>query len=283
VILIAGLLLFTGGFAVLTGVTVHGWASGHPGLLQDARRRADDLARWPRRHHGHNRGRRASEQPRGHVLPLALALGITVVGLAAVWAGALVDAVTDGDGVAVVDHPIAGFVAAHRVPALTSVMRAVSMVGGPAGITVIALAAGLLLSIAWPSWTPTVVLGVTDAGATALTLAFKAALGRARPPLAQAVAAADGYGFPSGHAATAVAVCGAAAWLCSTWMRSWRGRIAVWAAAAMLAGLVGISRIYLGVHWTTDVIGGWAFGVLWLAVVVSCWAAYSRARIRKRN
>lgn len=68
---------------------------------------------------------------------------------------------------------------------------------------------------------------------------------------------------------TYAAVFGAAAWLCSLRMRSWRSRIAVWAAAAMLASLVGPSRVYLGVHWTTDVIGGWMFGILWMAVVVS--------------
>jgi undecaprenyl-diphosphatase len=112
---------------------------------------------------------------------------------------------------------------------------------------------------------------LTAAGVIGLTLVFKAALGRARPPLAQAVAAADGFGFPSGHAAAAAAVCGAAAWLCSIRMRSWRARTGVWAAAAVLAALVGISRVYLGVHWATDVIGGWVFGILWLAVVVSGW------------
>jgi undecaprenyl-diphosphatase len=55
-------------------------------------------------------------------------------------------------------------------------------------------------------------------------------------------------------------------------MRSWRARTSVWAAAAVLAALVGISRVYLGVHWATDVIGGWVFGILWLAVVASGWA-----------
>jgi undecaprenyl-diphosphatase len=44
----------------------------------------------------------------------------------------------------------------------------------------------------------------------------------------------------------------------------------------MLAALVGMSRVYLGVHWATDVIGGWTFGILWLAVVVSSWAGLAR-------
>jgi undecaprenyl-diphosphatase len=168
-------------------------------------------------------------------LALTLVLGLAVVVLAGLGVGALVDDVTEGDGVAMLDHPVARFVAAHRSAALTSVMKAVSVVGGPAGMTVVALAAGLLLGALWRSRTPVVVLAVTAAGILGLTAAFKAALGRARPSHALAVATAPGHSFPSGHAAAAAAVCGALAWLCSLRIRSWWGRIAVWAGGAMLA------------------------------------------------
>ena len=160
-----------------------------------------------------------------------------------------------------------GHLTDHTLPCKTAPARRAAQDDGE-------LPVGLLLGIAWRSWAPVLVLAVTCAGVIGLTIVFKAALGRSRPPLAQAVAAADGFGFPSGHAVAAAAVFGAAAWLCSLRMRSWRSRIAVWAAAAMLASLVGISRVYLGVHWTTDVIGGWIFGILWMAVVVSGWATF---------
>jgi membrane-associated phospholipid phosphatase len=50
------------------------------------------------------------------------------------------------------------------------------------------------------------------------------------------------------------------------------------ATAPALTAIVGISRIYLGVHWTTDVLGGWAFGACWAAVVITGWAAAEKRR-----
>jgi undecaprenyl-diphosphatase len=51
--------------------------------------------------------------------------------------------------------------------------------------------------------------------------------------------------------------------------RRWRGKVAAWAAAVLTATLVGISRLYLGAHWLTDVLAGWALGSAWLLLVVA--------------
>lgn len=205
-------------------------------------------------------------------------LGLVVIASAAVGAGALMEDVTDGDGVAALDHPVAGFVAAHRTGALTMVMRAASTAGGPVVLGAVTVAIGVVLGIIGRSRAPVLVAGVTVAGNGVLTLALKQAVARPRPPLSGALAAADGYAFPSGHAATAAAASGVLAFLCAGPLRGWAARMAVWAGAAMLTTLVGISRVYLGVHWTTDVLGGWAFGALWLAVVVAGSALIARGR-----
>ena len=209
----------------------------------------------------------------GWFFSLSAALGLSVIGLAAAVTGTVVEDVTDGDGTAVLDRPVAAFIAARRSGALTVVMREVSAVGGPVVLAAVTAAAGVLLAILRRQWGPAVAAAVTVAGSAVLIVVFKQALGRPRPPLAGAVAAADGYAFPSAHAAVAVAAFGVLAYLCAAGLRSWAGRVAIWATAAVLAAAVGISRVYLGVHWTTDVLGGWAFGACWAAVVITGWAA----------
>ncbi|HEV2255284.1 MAG TPA: phosphatase PAP2 family protein [Streptosporangiaceae bacterium] len=136
----------------------------------------------------------------------------------------------------------------------------------------------MLLSVLRRSRGPVLLAGATVAGTGVLTITFKEAIGRSRPPLDDALAAAEGHAFPSAHAAAVAAVFGVLAYLLAAGLRSWSARVAVWAGAAMLTALVDISRIYLGVHWTTDVIGGWAFGMLWLGVLLTSWIITIRHR-----
>ncbi|MDL5199985.1 phosphatase PAP2 family protein [Streptomyces sp. ALI-76-A] len=97
---------------------------------------------------------------------------------------------------------------------------------------------------------------------------LKAAVGRARPVWPDPVDTAHYAAFPSGHAMTAVVVCGLLLWLLR---RHGVGR-ALWTTAVTVAVVsvvgVGLTRVWLGVHWTTDVVGGWLLGALTVALAV---------------
>jgi len=175
---------------------------------------------------------------------MSVALGLLVIASAAVGVAALTGDVLEGDGVAVLDHPVGHFVAAHRNGVLTTVMQAVSAAGDPAILAAVTAGAGV--GVIRRSSGPVVVAGVTAAGIGALTMLFKEVLGRPRPPLAEAVATAGGHAFPSGHAATAAATFGVLAYLSGAVLRRHAAQVAVWAAAAVLATSVGLSRVHLG-------------------------------------
>ena len=78
----------------------------------------------------------------------------------------------------------------------------------------------------------------------------------------------SGGSFPSGHATQAVAIYGMLALVLSM-RRPVRVRVWLWAVAALIALVVGASRVYLGAHWMSDVLGGYALGATWLAIVVA--------------
>ncbi|NKY31806.1 phosphatase PAP2 family protein [Nocardia speluncae] len=105
------------------------------------------------------------------------------------------------------------------------------------------------------------VAGVGAVAAVAVPV-FKDLIGRVRPPLDDRLVTIDSPAFPSGHSAGAAAVIGVLSVLC--WLR-FRHRVAVRITvllAAVFVGLVGLSRVYLGVHWATDVLAGWSLGGL---------------------
>jgi membrane-associated phospholipid phosphatase len=276
ILLVAGFLL-TVGAVTAVGVRMVSWAVRHRAAVAS---RADRIAqRLPGR--GFPGGwdsrtlslLRALLSPAGY-LALSLVAGMAVTMAAAVITGKLVENVTAGDGLAVVDHPAAAFISGHRSGALTTVMRMASAVGSPAVVTSGALAVGVVIWVTRHTWVPLLLMAVTSAGSAALAAVFKDVLGRPRPPAANAIAAAGGYGFPSGHALTAAAVLGILAVICAHWLPRRRAQAVVWPAAAMTAALIGVSRVYLGVHWITDVLGGWIFGIMWLAVVLTAWAGF---------
>lgn len=111
------------------------------------------------------------------------------------------------------------------------------------------------------------------AGALALQGVAKLVVERPRPELVPHAARVFTSSFPSSHATVSAAVALAVAVLLARARPDQRFGIAAGLIAAFLAGLVGVSRLYLGVHWPTDVLAGWALGVAWGA---TCWAGLRR-------
>ncbi|MFI8189395.1 phosphatase PAP2 family protein [Streptomyces sp. NPDC085946] len=132
------------------------------------------------------------------------------------------------------------------------------------------LCGAVALWLAWrcaARWTALWLVAACAVG-TVVQQGLKAAVGRSRPVFPDPVDSAHYAAFPSGHAMTAMVVCGLLLWLLH---RHGAGRV-LWRTALALAALsvvgVGLTRVWLGVHWPTDVLGGWLLGALVVAVAV---------------
>ncbi|MEW2446981.1 phosphatase PAP2 family protein [Streptomyces parvulus] len=110
-------------------------------------------------------------------------------------------------------------------------------------------------------WTA-VWLGAACLLGSLLQQVLKAAVDRPRPVWPDPVDSAHYAAFPSGHAMTATFVCGLLVWLVHHYGASPALRRAAWAVAGVSVAGVGVTRVWLGVHWATDVAGGWLLGIL---------------------
>jgi membrane-associated phospholipid phosphatase len=122
-------------------------------------------------------------------------------------------------------------------------------------------------------------VAVTFVAGGAAGVLLKLLFGRARPELLDPVARAPGYAFPSGHAMTSALFAAVGLLVLLPPARRWPPvlRAALWIAAVLIPLVTGFSRIALGVHWTSDVLAGWLFG---LAIVAVTAAGYLRGRRR---
>jgi undecaprenyl-diphosphatase len=270
--------------AIVAAVAALGsWVANHPAEVRAFGRRLlaqRQLARVQRRYRAQLVfiGRRLTP---GQALGLALTLQLIALGLAG-WAfGSVVQDVITGDGAARVDAPITRSLLEHRVAWLTTVMQQVTALGHIAALILAVLIPGVVVQRMTRSWLPLLILGLALLGAVAMTDVVKPLVGRVRPGMGPLVAA-DGFAFPSGHATQSVAVYGGLAYIAAGWFRTWKAKVATWTVALVLVLLVGFSRVYLGLHWTTDVLGGYALGAVWLAAVLVTTSAIRGAWHRRR-
>lgn len=197
-------------------------------------------------------------------LGLALTAQLAVLGLCGAAFGAVTEDVIAGNEIVRVDSPVSRFLIERREPWLDTAMELVTQLGSAFVVVPVLVLVGVLVARKTRTWRPLWFLTVGLGGATLTYIVIKLLIARPRPQ-GDALVQALGYAFPSGHTTQATAGWLAAAIVAGWLTRSLAVRVSLLTGAALIAGAVGVSRVYLGVHAPTDVLGGWALGGLWLA------------------
>src|SRR5437016_5718493 len=145
-----------------------------------------------------------------------------------------------------------------------SVVKAITWLGSDGVLWTVIAAATIILAIR-RQWRLAASLLLTGAGALTLDPILKSLVGRLRPVVAHPIAHGTGDSFPSGHSLGSI-VCYGAVLLVVLPAARGRWRPILITVIAALVALIGISRILLGVHYLSDVVGAWALGITWLGI-----------------
>jgi membrane-associated phospholipid phosphatase len=205
----------------------------------------------------------------GVTLALVLLSGVLLTLGTATGATELYEATVEGDGAQLVDMPALHAAMTVRSPPVDVALTAYTTIGGPIGMTALAGTIMIVLAIRRRSWTPVVLVVLAAAGSVLITVVSKQFIGRARPPLSEAIPPYEySDSFPSGHALNSLVLAGIIAYL--VMLRSRTRRTVAWTAviAIVFAITMGISRVYLGHHWLTDVLMAWILAALWVTIVI---------------
>ena len=195
---------------------------------------------------------------------LALTVALGLIFLAALGFGLVSDMVTSRTGLYRWDAAAADWGARNATPTSTRVLGWLTWLGGTAVVLPLAL---LLGALEWLRRRRAAVLGLlllVVIGQNLITNGVKLLVQRERPPVPH-LADSSGFSFPSGHSAAAAATYAAVALVLGRG-RPWRVKAMLAAGAAAVTAAVAASRVLLGVHWLTDVVGGVALGFGWFVV-----------------
>jgi membrane-associated phospholipid phosphatase len=233
--------------------------------------RIDDVAGYPSVGPGNGLDDAAPAGLRERVLAPAplLGTGVLVTALLAFAAAAGLYAAFTGSGPALADSALLSELIEVRSGGLTQLAVFVTNIGNTTSMAVLAVA------VAGWCWyrgrrADAVLAIVAMAGSAALFNTLKNVFDRARPPVADRLVHVGNESLPSGHATMSIVVIGTIVVL------AWAGRSAMTRAVLVVAavawvGAVGATRVYLGVHWFSDVVAGWLVGAAWLALCVAVW------------
>jgi membrane-associated phospholipid phosphatase len=176
-----------------------------------------------------------------------------------------------------IDSGVHDWAVAHRSAPDTIFFVVMTNVGSPLGTFVLVAVVAVVLAF-MHRWRWVAYLAVTVGGGELLDIELKAYFARARPGVAEMLRRAHGYSFPSGHAMGSAVAFGALAYLAYRAAKSWPAATAALAFALTFVLSVALSRVYLGVHWISDVAAGVSAGLLWVTATTAAYETVRRIR-----
>ncbi|MDQ6873116.1 MAG: bifunctional DedA family/phosphatase PAP2 family protein [Gemmatimonadota bacterium] len=216
---------------------------------------------------------------RGEYLGLHLTVGF-LLSLAALWlfAGVTED-VVHHDPLTRFDLTLTTMFRTHATTLGDRIFSVVSALGSPVAMGIVG-AVGALFLLVRRMWVVLAAWVAAIGGAGLLTIVLKNLIQRPRPAAAAEFLYGTTFSFPSGHALGSLVGYGMLAYVIgATWVEGRRARLQVMIATAVLVIGIGLSRLYLGVHYFSDVVAGYAVGVLWLSVCISGLQVAQRRRL----
>lgn len=211
---------------------------------------------------------------------LHVTIGVALILLAALAFGEIAEDVVEGDKITLIDVQLAHWFRERATAGFTELMLFITHWNGIVGSSIM----GVLLA-AWfwyrkaHYWLVVVLVAVP--GGMLLNVALKHIFQRARPSLEDPLLTLSTYSFPSGHTAAATVFYGLLACYLVRRVRTWPARAAILAACVAMVMLVALSRMYLGVHYLSDVLAASAEGAAWLAVCITAVSTLHRRRIAR--
>lgn len=203
------------------------------------------------------------------VMAIVLAVGVAVLAVLAKLTGEVYEEVAYENGTAHIDRPVLEFMLSVRVAWLTSAVNAYTHVGGKVGGVIVCLVLIAVLTFLMRSVRPLILLAAGALGSVCISIAGKEIVGRERPPRVDAIPPYEvSPSFPSGHTLSATAIMIVTAYLLVLWLSRTHARILAVLLCGTYAVTMGLSRVYLGHHWLTDVIAGFGVGAAWGVVVI---------------
>jgi membrane-associated phospholipid phosphatase len=213
-----------------------------------------------------------------NALGLELLAGLAVLTVSAWLFGAIADEVADQD--TGIDQRFADWLHLHATENRTDLFTAITRLGNVSTLLVVVGFTAVWLWVRRRFQELTLLIAAF-VGAEILTVGLKLGFRRERPFFADPLASESSYSFPSGHSSVSLAVYGTIGFILARHLGDRRAQIGALVAAALLIVLIGFSRLYLGVHFLTDVIAGFSLGLAWVAGCVV--ALHLRLRLKARQ